>query len=533
LPQYGGSFTYRRAADTQSFDPYQGDNAITKLWYDTMTMANLTIDRKVFDFKIGGTPMEFMTGSLAESWETPDMATFIFHIRKGVRWQDVPPVSGRELTAYDLEYSFHRQLGLGSGFTKSSPNIGITNYTLITSVTATDKYTLIFKLKELSLETLKYLIGHDGTTDATVAREAVEKWGNLNDWKCQIGTGAFIIEDYVSNASITARRNPNYWGYDELYPKNRLPYLDEVRVLFIPDNATSYAALRTGKIDIVENIPWEQSAALARTNPELKQATRPQNGFGIFLRVDQKPFDNIKVRKAMQMAIDIKTIASTYYGGYAVSTPMGAIGITGYYLPFDQWPQEDKDGYTYNPAGAKKLLAEAGYPNGFKTTMTVRSSDDQSLLQVFKGYFSNVGIDMEIQVLDAAAFTAYTRADKHVMMTGTGTTVLFAPLTILNKFYSTYQLYRHHIKDPVYDKLVDQFYSSLDVEEARKIAIKADAYATSQYFGINLPPYFNTVVSQPWLKRFNGELPTVIGGPLGNLTANFWVDQNLRKAMGR
>ncbi len=101
-----------------------------------------------------------------------------------------------------------------------------------------------------------------------MAREAVEKWGDVNDWRHQIGTGPFMLKDYVSGSSITTIRNPNYYRFDYKYPENRLPYLDRVKLLTIPDLATTLAALRTGKIDLVEDLSWEQAASLKKADPQ-------------------------------------------------------------------------------------------------------------------------------------------------------------------------------------------------------------------------------------------------------------------------
>jgi len=81
--------------------------------------------------------------------------------------------------------------------------------------------------------------------------EAVKMWGDVNDWHHAIGTGPFILKDFVSGSAATLVSNPNYWGYDERYPQNKLPYIDTLKVLIIPDQATALAALRTGKVDVI------------------------------------------------------------------------------------------------------------------------------------------------------------------------------------------------------------------------------------------------------------------------------------------
>jgi peptide/nickel transport system substrate-binding protein len=527
-PQYGGTFNYRTNRDIVYFDPYFGDvtpggTLYAKLWIETLCVPDLKIDHNIWDFKTGYTPVEYWTGRVAENWEQPDAQTIIFHIRKGVQWQNRPPVNGRELTAYDFEYGYHRQLGLGSGFTKASPYIAASNYALIKSITATDKYTLVFKLSQPSLDQIRMIID-DNPYVAIVPRESVQQYGDLSDWRHAIGTGPFMIEDYTSASSLSAVRNPNYWDYDTLYPNNRLPYFDKVKILIIPDNATAEAALRSGKIDMIEDIDWQQAASIAKTNPELLKADRPTWGFAITLMVDKKPFDDIRVRKAMQMAVDIPTIAATYFGGSMVSTPMGKIGLKGYYTPFSEWPQEVKDGYIYNPSGAKKLLSEAGYPGSFKTSMTVRSTDDMGLIQILKSYLLDIGIDVEIKPMDPAAFTAYTQAGLHEMCTGLGTIPTNPPINCLNNFYSKHVSYKSdHIKDQIYDDLVEKAMISLDLNEFKQLIIQADMRAITQQWAVTLPSKTIYTIYQPWLKGFHGEANVI-----GRLSSKLWIDQSVK-----
>ena len=529
-PQYGGTFAYRDTRDPSDWDPFYagvgGYSIGQRLWYETVVMADLTTDPKIFDYTGSFHPWEYNTGRLVESWESSDPVTWILHVRQGVKWQDISPLNGREFTAYDIEYNFHRLFGLGSGFTKASSYIGMDNFANIKAITAIDKYTVEVKLKIADLETMRFLF--EGRYTGIIAREPVEKWGNVNDWRHTIGTGPFIMKDYVSGSSLTAIRNPNYWGYDKLYPKNQLPYLDEIRVLIIPDDATAYAALRTGKIDMVLAVDWRQSVNFDRTNPELQKQAWAANGWSILLHVDTKPFDDIRVRKAMQMSLDLPTIAQTYYGGTISSAIYGAYAMPGYYTPFEQWPQEVKDGFTYNPAGAKKLLADAGYPSGFKFTLTAGANHDLDLYQVIQSYFEDVGITMDIQVMDNVAFSAYTTGDKHVAMSFSLTSnVNYPPMVWINQYTSRHYTYRGHLKDATYDKMWDEVKAIIDVEQQKKQIIKMNDYATAQFYRVTTQPYNSFVLWQPWLKGYRGTQTN--DGILGAPTRTMWIDKSLKK----
>jgi peptide/nickel transport system substrate-binding protein len=472
---------------------------------------------------------------LVESWEQPDDYTLIWHIRKGVHWQDKAPVNGREFTAYDVEYHYHRMLGLGSGYTQPTPYVASTGLKTLQSVTATDKYTIVLKwtspvwISNIS----SYLQGSFGLP---VAREAIEKWGNVQDWRNTITTGPFLLVDYVADSSMTYVKNPNYWGYDARYPENRLPYADGVKFLVITDASTKMAALRTAKIDMLEGLAWEDAKHLSQTNPELVFGSRGSDGPGLFMRTDTPPFNDIRVRKAMQMAIDLKSIANFYYGGTVDWRPNGIIGpaLKGYYTPLDEQPKEVQEAYAYNPEGAKKLLAEAGYPNGFKTNAVNGSEVD--LLQILVSNLNDIGIDMEIITMDASAYRGFVLAMKHDQCAfhySVGS-MPFDPIRGLQKFYSGAAQNFSIVKDPVFDELVDNYTASMTEQEQQEWSVKASDYIIANYWAVFLPPKNTYGALQPWFKGYNFEM--IDGGGAAFVTGYLpfcWIDQNLKKAMGQ
>jgi peptide/nickel transport system substrate-binding protein len=189
------------------------------------------------------------------------------------------------------------------------------------SVTAVDKYTVIFKWKipnrEFILETM---VTNHNPTAAIIAREAVEKWGDVSDWHHAIGTGPFILEDFVPGIGATLVKNPDYWGRDERYPQNKLPYVDKLKVWIITDEAEALEAMRTGKLDAMDSISYKKAQEIKKTNPEILQIPMP-TGASIDPRHDVKPFNDIRVRKAMQMAINLPAISKTLYSDAADPSP--------------------------------------------------------------------------------------------------------------------------------------------------------------------------------------------------------------------
>ncbi len=139
-------------------------------------------------------------------------------------------MNGRELTADDIEYNFQRILGLGD-FTEAGHGADLNpGYFNVESIEATDKYTVVFKMKSITLGALKEIL-IIGRHSYIMAPEVVEQYGDVTDWRNVVGTGPYELTDWVEGSSFTLTKNPDYWGFDEKYPENRLPYIDELRGL--------------------------------------------------------------------------------------------------------------------------------------------------------------------------------------------------------------------------------------------------------------------------------------------------------------
>ena len=253
-PQYGGTLTWAAAHYSPSTDNWWNTGWAQHLTggvNESLAFADWGLSRDIWDGRVYPVVYPEMTrGSLAESWSMPDDTTFIFNIRKGVYWDDKAPVNGREFDAYDVEWNYHRYLGLGD-FTEDGPNAAvgaITQGADIESVTATDKWTVEIKLTKPDVLVMRHMLNNYFFVHAP---EQIEKYGDAKDWRNLVGTGPWRLTEYVEGSSATWEKNPNYWGYDEKFPLNRLPYIDELRSLLMPDTSTRLAAMRTGKIDML------------------------------------------------------------------------------------------------------------------------------------------------------------------------------------------------------------------------------------------------------------------------------------------
>jgi len=179
---------------------------------------------------------QVVKGHLAESWEFTDPYTFKVHLRHWNILQDIPPANGREFTAEDVVFHFKPDVRLGSGYTNPvrRGQTQLRSIQLI-SVTTPDRYNRCLQVENRQPDLILDALQEVGTSLCIENPEAVKKWGDVRDWHHAVGTGPFILKAFVPDGSATLIKNPNYWGFDERYPQNKLPYVDKLKLLIIPD----------------------------------------------------------------------------------------------------------------------------------------------------------------------------------------------------------------------------------------------------------------------------------------------------------
>jgi peptide/nickel transport system substrate-binding protein len=282
---------------------------------------------------------------------------------------------------------------------------------------------------------------------------------------------------------------------------------------------------------------------MQKTNPEILQITVPAaSTLVVDPRNDVKPFNDIRVREAMQMAIDLPTIASTYYGGLVSPEPSTLTSdyLKGWGFPYDQWPQDLKDQYAYNPTAAKQLLADAGYPKGFNTDVVADNSGDMGLLQIVKSYFAAVGINMDIRAMDPASWATFVQTShKYDQLAFRSIGLLgrsFEPGTQLTLFQTGSSFNYQMISDPVFDAFYAKFMAAISIDDVKQVVKDANEYVAQHHFLISLLPPVGYSLYQPWLKGYNGQYISIsaVAGPslLYFYPARFWIDQNLKKSLG-
>ena len=469
-------------------------------------------------------------GCLAESWERPDEETIVFHIRKGVHWQDRPPLNGRELTADDVVYTLNRQFfaDVPSGQGTVEPTARF-----IESIEATDKYTVVIKspayistqLRQAT-ELVRILAPEPGGPPP----------GDYRKWHTCVGTGPFMVVDYVPSSSTSFIKNPNYWMKDPLHPENTLPYVDAVNVMIIPDASTRQAALRTGKTEMLEELNWEDKDSLLRTNPELKWEGGPSSKGAplIGMRTDRSdlPFQYLTVRRALAMGVDRQTIVNDLYAGNADIFKFPILPgkeFQDMFTPLDELSESIQELYEYNPEKAKQLLAEAGYPDGFKTTLAC-TQEDADMASILKAYWEKIGVDLEIQVRDRGAHEGLTFNHDGMYVGGGPRDDPQTMLEFLPGMRSNSSIVNDpYINDIFHSKLEQYGYLEWD-NLAQVMKEEVTPYVLEQCWYIDLPAAHKYTFWQPWLKGYHGERE--VGFRNASAWTKFvWLDQELKKEM--
>ncbi len=368
--------------------------------FHNLTPNNNVADH-VFEKLVGKDPKEQLKPLLAESWKTLDDLTWEFKLRKGVKWHD-----GSEFTADDVIASIKRIPTV-----PNSPASFATYTRPITDVTAVDKLTLRIKTARPHP-----LLPNDMVAVRIVPAKlaAAAKSEEFNSGKLMIGTGPFKFKEYVAGDRVVLERNDAYWGAK--------PHWKTVRMRMITNAPARVAALLAGDVQMIEAVPTADIARLEK-DARVSVASAVSNRL-IYIHMDsardvspfvtgkdgkpleKNPFKDVRVRQAVSIALDRNAIVSRIMEGQA--QPAGQLlpdffpGTSKRLTP----PKLDID-------GARKLLAEAGYPNGFAVTLhspNNRYINDEKAAQAVAGMLTRAGIDTKLEAMPSNVF--FSRAGK-------------------------------------------------------------------------------------------------------------------------
>lgn len=312
---------------------------------------------------------------LAVSYEQPDELTYIFKLRDGVKFHN-----GQAFSAEDVKHTFDRILA------PESTSRLKTNYSGVTAVTVVDPLTIKFELKTADAAFLNYLATNP---DGAIAPKGVD---NLDAQP--VGTGPFVFVSYEPNQQFVLKANPDYY-------EAGLPKIENVVFKFYKDQSTLSAALRSKAVDMTWLKDPRVAAQIAKSSPDLISAPgQTSRTFPVWINLKVAPLNDVRVRQALSLATDRNACLQTVLGG---SGKVGAM------LPESQVGGYDGVGelpfYNYDPEGAKKLLAEAGFPNGVdlgEYIVVAANALDVACAQIMQQQWAAAGITVKINPMETA-----------------------------------------------------------------------------------------------------------------------------------
>ena len=388
----GGTFIFGRGGDSVGLDPaLEEDGESFKVCdniYDTLVQ-----------YKDGSTDLE---PGLAEKWESSeDGLTWTFFLRKGVKFHDGTPFNADAVLfslnrQHDKTHPFHNVSGsyvywVATGLAE-----------IVDKISAIDDFTIQITLKTAYAPFI-YTIAI--TPFSIVSPTAVKEYGDAY-FNNPVGTGPFKFSRWDKKDKIVLLANDDYWG--------GRPNLDRVVFRSIPDNAVRLIELQQGGLHAME-FPNPDDLQQIEQDESLKLLTQPGMNIGyLAMNFEKPPLDNQKVRLAINHAIDKATIIKHLYQGLGMPAKNP--------IPPTLWSYDDTiQDYEYNPELAKELLKEAGFPNGFETTLWALPvprpyiPDGRALAEVIQSDLRKIGIETKILTYDWGTYLEKTKNGEHDM----------------------------------------------------------------------------------------------------------------------
>ena len=482
-------------------------------------VTNLIVTRDIYD------PKGPIIGDLAKSWEiSKDGKTYTFKFHEGVKFHNVPPVNGREFTSEDAKYSLMRLTADPSVIVeKWKPRFQrATEFPKFKSIETPDKYTLVINLEEPYAPLLDS-IAYTGTL--ILPREFVESFPEKIITEGMIGTGPFMPVEYKNQQLATYKKNPDYWKKDS--QGGQIPYLDAIELLNFTDAQAAVAAFRARNIDIM---------APNKTNFDvLKKEIPGANAFitntvsfmNFRLNVTAKPLDDVRVRRAMHLAVDRQQFRDLISEGLStISGPVTApvypdVANTMDWLMSQPGYRQPKD---QDVTEAKRLIKEAGYENGFNVEFLVLSGSED-IATLLADQMKRINVDVKVQVQDYAGVVLprMTAGDFQIgygagISMGTDVDSVLAPsfTTGGSRNYSKYS-------NPTIDDLVKKEQRALTIEERRMYAQEVEKIVFEEAPAIFVYPLTNLMLAQPWVHNAN---KGIIASSELQMFNNVWVEKH-------
>ncbi|TKT76346.1 ABC transporter substrate-binding protein [Aquamicrobium sp. LC103] len=490
-PHHGGKVTINIHADAPNFDP------LASTEFAVHSRLGLALSRLI-EWSTGpevGYGEFIPKPGLAKSWEiSPDGLTYTFHLRDDAVWQDVVPVSGRRFVAADVvaTYEAIREGGVQRGLLSA-----------VDRIAAPDDHTVVITLKRPNVVLLQNL-AHQNMW--ILPQETFN--GGYDRNTTVIGTGPFVLESDEPGVATRYVRNPAYYGRSAA--GEQLPYLDEVEILPLKDLNARIMAFRAGQIDIwFGPLNLTQMEGIKQAVPDLQDIqTIAGNQTELYLNPSFEPFADIRVRQAINLAIDRLALGEVVRGGGAIGAPVGPA------LTTQTLPEKERIALYGTPdhEKAKRLLAEAGYADGLSFEFTVLNYGEEFVREAewIQQDLAEIGVTAQIRLVDTASGQALASEGNFQALF-----LIMSPFAEADEYFTTHYLpggNRNYTKvdDPKLTAMIEAQQAAVDPAER-----VAQIHEIQRYIAANVAnplPVWAAVLLHPAHARVKGWHPMMTQG---------------------
>ena len=429
---------------------------------------------------------------LAEKWTvSKDGKVYIFHLRRGVRFHNKPPVNGREFVAEDVKYSLERFMAKSGFATRFEP---------VSAIDVVDKHTVRITLKEPYAPFLNHLA--NPSFCVILPREAEEKFKDFNHPDAVIGTGPFVLKSYDKGVKAVFERNPTYYMKDK-------PYLDGVTIEITPDAAARIAVLRSGKAELPHIWGWvspEEARSLKGTDLVVTPHKVIGQGF-IYMRTDQPPFNDVRVRRAVSLAIDRKAWnEALLFGEGCIDAGPVPCALTDWKLDASKIDAaKAKYLIGHDPSEAKKLLAEAG-----QKSLTIPLFHWPGYVVPWRSYYElaadnlgKVGINVELKPEEYGKYISTTALGKYEKAAmGPSTPFTEVDDYLYGRFYPELPTNQSRVADAELSKMLAAQRREMDPKKRKALVDDIQRYLADKAYYVYVPQWPQYVAHPPYVKGF-------------------------------